>query len=241
MMRHQIINKTRSAIRSIFYSLLALSLFCTFSMPAFAQEKTSTDLTGTVLCDNQLSITYYTDTESIVKESREVGYVLYTYNSEENSLIITEYDNDDNVLSNSQYSSDELVSMVNEANYIPRASYTSHTSCYTKSNRNYDIYTYPTYVLWDAYKASSEKHYIQDNNNIAKLFDYKSKVESLSGAETSLIVYAGMSAASIGFGAAISGGPGAALAALTQLIGGVEPVYTYTSALDAADNSFNSL
>lgn len=36
-------------------------------------------------------------------------------------------------------------------------------------------------------------------------------------------------------------GPGAALAALTQLVGGVAPVYAYTNALDAADNSFNSL
>lgn len=240
-MRHQITSKSRPAIRSILYSLLVLSLFCTFSIPAFAQEKSGTDLTGTVLCDNQLSITYYTDTESVVRENRESGYILYTYNSEENSLIITEYDNDDNVLSNSLYSSDELASMANETNYISRASYTSHSSCYTKSNRNYDIYTYPTYVLWDAYKASSEKHYIQNNNNITKLFDHKSKVDSLSSAETSLIAYAGISVANIGFGAAISGGPGAALAALTQLVGGVAPVYAYTNALDAADNSFNSL
>lgn len=55
------------------------------------------------------------------------------------------------------------------------------------------------------------------------------------------IRYAGISVANIGFGAAISGGPGAALAALTQLVGGVAPVYAYTNALDAADNSFNSL
>ena len=79
-MRHQITSKSRPAIRSILYSLLVLSLFCTFSIPAFAQEKSGTDLTGTVLCDNQLSITYYTDTESVVRENRESGYILYTYN-----------------------------------------------------------------------------------------------------------------------------------------------------------------
>lgn len=56
-----------------------------------------------------------------------------------------------------------------------------------------------------------------------------------------LLLATACSVANIGFGAAISGGPGAALAALTQLVGGVAPVYAYTNALDAADNSFNSL
>ena len=233
---------THKNIPLTFLVTFAIIISYFFSFPAFhvsAMEKSPDNIEE--LQDQNIEFIECTSTSSIVRENTESGHVISEYNSDTQTLTITEYNIYDVIESEKEYSAEELASLILQNSSVSRSSYTSHISCYTSSKRNYDIYTYPTYVLWDAYRSNDEKHYIQNNVNITKLNDYKGKVDSLSGAEQGLIAYAGASAAAIGFGAAVTGGSGAALATLTQLIGGVPAVYSYSNALGAADTAFNAL
>lgn len=222
----------------VFFTVI--SYFLSFSaIHVSAMEKLPENIEE--MQNQNIEFVEYTSTSSTVRENTENGYIISEYNSDTQTLNVTRYNIYDVIESENEYSAEELASLISQNPLVTRASYTSHISCYTSSKRNYDIYTYPTYVLWDAYRSNDEKHYIQNNVNVTKLNDYKGKIDTLSGAEQGLITYAGASVAAIGFGAAVTGGSGAALAALTQLIGGVPAVYSYANALGAADAAFDAL